>query len=234
YVHEKPKHYSRLRHRRSTMFSPRSCVRTLLRLGGARTPARRPPRKTSTLRLGLEVLETREMLSANFPGYTLSGGNLYQTVGAQQQLIDTSVKDFAVLNNTVVDLHTDQTLQTMNNDGSGKTTVGNNILFLAVAGNGDLVTLNTVGDVNEQPLAEVVGTRPRICNLATQIAIAGNGDVIMFQASTGNLYEHTPGAAYYDSSRICNLVTQFAIAGNADVIMFQESTGNLYEHTQGA
>jgi len=68
--------------------------------------------------LGVEALETRELLSGVVPGFTLSGGNLYRTTGSQQQLIDTTVENFSVANNQVYDLHYNGTLQTINSEGT--------------------------------------------------------------------------------------------------------------------
>jgi hypothetical protein len=89
-----------------------------------------------------------------------------------------------------------------------------------------------VGLVFEHTPGGPVGQDPCIGSGVTSLAIAGNGDVIMFNQPAGALYEHTPGTTG-PSPQIGSGVTQFAIAGNGDVIMFNSSAGLVYEHTPG-
>jgi hypothetical protein len=98
--------------------------------------------KPNRARLVLELLESRELLTGPYPGFTLdSSGNLYNTTGTQPQLIDTAVQNFAVANNEVYDLHTNGALQAMNGDGSGKATLATSVQSFAVAANGTLYWL---------------------------------------------------------------------------------------------
>jgi hypothetical protein len=54
----------------------------------------------------VKALEARELLNATLPDFTLTKGKLYATVAGQKQLLDSSVKSFAVVDNTVTDLRT--------------------------------------------------------------------------------------------------------------------------------
>jgi hypothetical protein len=129
-------------HAMSTTFGKLRChfSKSFRALGGnfaaSSSRGRRSSRRT---RLEVEGLETRELLSATVPGFSLSGGNLYNTSGAQQQLIDAAVQVFAVVNNKVFDLHTNGTLESMDSDGSGKVTLDNTVQSFAIAGNGMVV-----------------------------------------------------------------------------------------------
>ena len=113
--------------------------------------------KCHLARPGLECLETRELLSATFPGYVLDGGgNLYNTAVSSQQPIDTGVQNFTVVNNKVFDLHTDGTLDLLNTNGSGKVISASGIASFAAAPSGRVYALTTGGllmfsDVGHQP-----------------------------------------------------------------------------------
>jgi hypothetical protein len=63
-----------------------------------------PSRQARRSQLSVEVLEGREMMSAN-PAFTLTGGNLYNNAISQTQPIDTGVLNFTVVSNVVYDLH---------------------------------------------------------------------------------------------------------------------------------
>jgi hypothetical protein len=101
-------------------------LRTLKKwFGGrySRTVASRRSAQPRRARLGVECLEARELLSTTAPGLSLSNGNLYSTMAAQTQLIDTGVQTFTVVHNKVFDLHTDGKLERLSPDGSGKVAV---------------------------------------------------------------------------------------------------------------
>jgi hypothetical protein len=66
-----------------------SRIREMLKGGSPSVAHRRHSQRRRTL-LGLEALETRELLSASVPGFSLSNGNLYNTSTSAQ--IDTGVQ----------------------------------------------------------------------------------------------------------------------------------------------
>src|ERR1700680_4520174 len=101
---------------------------------------RKSVRVAHRFRATLEALESRELLSATIPGYTLTNGNLYHTTGAQRKLIDTAVQNFTVVNNKVFDLHTNNTLDSMNSDGSGKRILDSSVVKFVVGSNGNCYT----------------------------------------------------------------------------------------------
>jgi len=83
------------------MFSFSNLLRRCFGLATKHTAKRQPIGRWCSIRLGVETLESRDLMSATVPGFTLSGGNLYNTAISQQQPIDTGVKSFAVVNSTV-------------------------------------------------------------------------------------------------------------------------------------
>jgi hypothetical protein len=78
--------------------------------------AKAPP----SFKLGLEVLERRELLSAtSYPGFSLVNGNLYNTAISQTQPIDTEVQNFGVRSDgNLFELNTNNDL-TLNSPSSG-------------------------------------------------------------------------------------------------------------------
>ena len=117
--------------------------------GGKRsspTGSKRAARRERRARPALECLEARELLTGTFPGFSLdNSGNLYNTTGTQPQLIDTGVRDFAVMSNTVYDLCTNGVVEALNPDGSGKADWDEGVLQMGVTGEGQLFTLKPGG-----------------------------------------------------------------------------------------
>src|SRR5262249_37077155 len=76
-------------------------VRKLLGTARESSPRRKPsaPRKSSSGRVRLEALETRELLTANFPRYNLVSGNLYNTPISPSPPGDAGIQRFAFLDN---------------------------------------------------------------------------------------------------------------------------------------
>jgi hypothetical protein len=96
----------------------------------------------------VERLEARELLTGTYPGFSLdNSGNLYNTGGEQPLLIDTAVRDFAVVNDQVFDLHLDRTLAMLSSDGSGKVTLDGNVQAFVAAGDGSVFDLNVGGSL---------------------------------------------------------------------------------------
>ncbi len=182
--------------------------------------------------LSLENLETRELLSANYPGFNLdSDGTLYHTAGTQRQRIDTGVHQFAVVNDTVIDLHyANNELDSLNTDGSAKLLLRTDVVSFAVAGNGDVVMLDRFGNTYEQWNLHVTRDFNPIGNGVRCIAIAGNGDVIQL-TRLDTTYEHRPGSSGSDQ-QIGSGVQAVAIAGNGDVIQLT-TNGGVTEHVPG-
>jgi hypothetical protein len=151
--------------------------------------AARPPRRP---RLAVEALETRELLSGTYPGFTLdSSGNLYNTTGEQPQLIDTGVWDFAVVNNQVFDLHANGAMESMNADGSGKADWDQGVQQIAETGNGWLFTLHYGGDLS----CFVPGAGNSLWDQGVQqIAETGNGWLFALKPG-GNVYCFVPGGS---------------------------------------
>ena len=116
---------------------------------------RKAPQPRSTV-LGVESLERRELLSATVPGFSLSGGNLYNTAISQTQPIDTAVQNFEVINNTVFDLHSDNTVHSLNSNGSANTTLYTNVSKIAADGTGSVYALNTVNQLFRYTVASGV------------------------------------------------------------------------------
>jgi hypothetical protein len=126
-------------------------------------------------RLGVECLETRELLTTAVPGlitvgpihptgpslvsnYLLSpvapglglagNGDLYNTAGpGLPQLIDTAVQSLTVANNRIYDLHTNGTLDVLNSNGSGLQVLAPSVSQFAVDGTGSVVALEKDGSL---------------------------------------------------------------------------------------
>src|SRR5262249_53846473 len=78
------------------------------RFSGGTKPSPRAARKPQSVRLSVEALERREVLSGNTAGYLLyPGSNLYQQTPSGLVLRDTGVRDFTAPGGTLYDLHTD-------------------------------------------------------------------------------------------------------------------------------
>jgi hypothetical protein len=108
---------------------------------GCRGTPKSVGRAGRTARLGVECLEARELLSGGVaPSYTLSDGNLYQVTATGQTLIDTGVRQFAVVNSKVFGLHTDGTFESMNGDGSMKAVVHQNVKAIGLRNDGQIFT----------------------------------------------------------------------------------------------
>jgi hypothetical protein len=103
-------------------------------------------RKANTRRNkpSFEALETREVLSITVPGFTLdNSGNLYNTSSAQEQLIDTGVKSFAVANSNVYDLHANYAVYHYSGSGNSWATIGGGFSQIASDGQGSIYGLGT-------------------------------------------------------------------------------------------
>jgi hypothetical protein len=129
------------------------------------------------------------------PGFSLSGGNLYNTAGSQQQLIDTGVLDFTVVNNKVYDLHTSGILDSMNADGSAKAQLDTGVESFAVTPQSVVYELNQMqGGVLEQSVTGQPGTFQQIAQgTTTQFAMAPNGTA--YALGTDGVLRYNGGAA---------------------------------------
>jgi hypothetical protein len=148
-------------------------------------------RKINPFRPSFEALETREVLSVTVPGFTLdNGGNLYNTSGAQQQLIDTGVRSFALANNQVCDLHYNSVLESMNSDGSGLVVLDLNVQSFAVNGAGHVVDLETNGGLYEFTAPASTSSWVRLDYNVQSFAVNGAGHVVDLDTN-GCRYEFT-------------------------------------------
>jgi len=75
------------------MFSFCTWLRNLSGIRGSRVTKRQTIRRSS-IPLGVEILETREVPSANVPGFTLSGGILYETEAGNTTKVASNVVNF--------------------------------------------------------------------------------------------------------------------------------------------
>jgi hypothetical protein len=136
--------------------------------------------------LQVECLERRDLLSAGIPGFTLSGGNLYNG----QVQIDSGVQSFTLVNGKVYDLHTN-VLESMNTDGSGKVILDTNVVKFVTDQAGNALTLDAGGnlDVNGVFSASAQG-------LYQSPDVSGNAVAYMFKG--GVLYQYSAGSWVYE------------------------------------
>ncbi len=197
-------------------------------LGGKKkhtSKARRP-------RLGLEALELREMLSASPTGFSLSGGNLYNTSGTQAQLIDSGVQRFAVANSQVYDLHTNGVLESMNADGSGMTTLDAAVQSFAIAGNG-IVALENNGDLHRlAPGSNTLATIGSFGRSST-LFMDPAGSVVILDSSDGHLYRLSPGSDSLETIGKFGLSSPVLMDPSGSVVIFDSSDGHLYRLAPG-
>ena len=114
-------------------------------LGGNR--GRQTSRKPTSRRasLGVEGLETRDLMSASPAGFLLSNGNLYNTALSLTKPIDTGVQQFTVVNNEVFDLHSDGNLHSLNLNGTNNIVQDNWITKFVAGSDGTAYTLGANG-----------------------------------------------------------------------------------------
>jgi hypothetical protein len=166
-------------------------LRALLRemrtnLLGRRATPRHAGGVRRAARLAVECLEARELLSDGVvPGYSLdSSGNLYNTAGAQPQLIDTGVQAIAGTGgSSVFDLHVDGRLYRQDITGT-RTYLDGGVMAIAGTGGTSAFDLHSNGALYRQDIA---GTWLNIDNGVQ--AIAGTGGPSAFDL-------HTNGALY--------------------------------------
>jgi gentisate 1,2-dioxygenase len=186
----------------------------------SRTPARRRPTSARRrTRLGVEALETRELLSATVPGFTLdNSGNLYHTTASGPQLIDTGVQNFAVVNNQVYDLHTAGTLESMNSDGTGKAILATNVHALGQGADGNAYYL-----VGSNVYSSADSSQPWDTDVAA-MAVTASG--VIYELGTGsNLYWQNPATGNWASVAGQNVR---ALGAGADGDAYYLLNGNVY------
>jgi hypothetical protein len=161
--------------------------------------------------------------------FTLTGGNLYNTSGGQQQLIDTGVQAFAVVNNRVFDVHSDSSLQSMNPDGSGKTTLlqngatqlvvgdsGSTAFFLTAGG--ALYSVNPSHGFQQEQIGDASGV--------AQLVVGDSGTTDFARLNDGQVWVrnvNSPWGNYFG-----NDVTQLVLGDSGSTTYFLAATGGLY------
>src|SRR5262249_55668375 len=115
-------------------------------LFGSSSSGRSRPQPRRRPLLELEPLEVREVLNAT---YSLSGGNLDYITSSGQQLIDTNVRSYTVVQNQVFDLNVNGNVNEMASNGSGKHQIGNSVSSLVSDAHGNLFALTFSGAVDE-------------------------------------------------------------------------------------
>jgi ATP-dependent protease HslVU (ClpYQ) peptidase subunit len=213
------------------MFATRRWLRNLLGFDGARKPARRALRKATSVRLAVEPLEHRELLSGNPSTFFLDKTeNLYQNTSSGQLLVDTGVISFAVTSDgTLYDLHNGGGLYSLQNGIWSNGPIDTGVTSFAVAP-GTLFDLHNGGGLYS--LQNGIWSNGPIDTGVTSFAIVGNGDVADLR-NNGQLVEET-AAGPGTWTTIDNNVYSFAIAGNGDVVDLHTmgtAAGNLYEQT---
>jgi hypothetical protein len=183
----------------------------------------RARREKPRARPALECLETRELLSASFPGYVLSNGNLYNTAISSQQPIDTGVQSFAVVNNIVYDLHTGGTLDRLNPDGSGKIISDTGVEAFAVSPLGVVYELNNMqGGVLLQSVTGQRGTFQQIAPGNTvSFFMAPDGTALAFGAD--GVLRRNAGAAGGNCTQVLGTEVTFSDElQNCDWLVLQQ------------
>jgi hypothetical protein len=186
------------------------------RLFGGTRSSKLASRKSRSVRLGVEALETRELLSATVPGFSLNSGNLYHSAGSQQQLIDTGLQDFSVVNGKVYDFHTDGTLKALNGDGSGKAVLQTGVTKFEAGPSGQCYTLDAAGNLDVNGVLGWSHTK--------DFALGSEGTLYKLDTS-GNLGSQSPGGNWHT---VMGGVTGFALEAsniayaNGSYVVFQD------------
>jgi hypothetical protein len=203
----------------------------------AKSPVQSPVRQARRARLDVECLEMRDLLSTSVSSFTLdNSGNLYHTVGRQQQLIDTDVRTFAVSNSKVFDLHTAGTLEVLKSDGSNKFTSATGIASFQAVPSGPVYALTTGGSL--EMIAPGSNVPRVIATNVSQFAVADNGQMVYILEYNGQLYARSNGARHAGGNNgwvyQYGDVEQLAVADNGHTVYGLEYNGQLYARSNGA
>jgi hypothetical protein len=187
-----------------------------------------PHSRAGRVRPQLECLEERSTPA----GLTLTNGNLYNTVAGQTKLIDTGVQSFAVVNNEVIDLHVNGTLERMNNDGSGKATLATGVQTLMQSSQGSgapSITILTGGQLEQSNYGLTFST----INLGGPVTEAAAGqkgtarEALYALRSDGTLFEETtPGTWFAPWTPNHGEIVQL-VADTTGEVYFRDTTGGL-------
>jgi hypothetical protein len=217
-------------------------------------------RRVQRVRLGLEMLETRELLSATplppnaiLPAanqplvanatsvavtsdgtvYALeSNGDLYDaTTGVQ---MDSGVSSFAVAGNgMVVDLRNGRLAeQTAAGSASAWTDLDDGVSSFAVAGNGMVVDLRN-GRLAEQTAAGSASAWTDLDDGVSSFAVAGNGMVVDLK-NDGSLYRYASGSSVPAEIGKFGLTSTLCMDPGGSAMVLDSSDGSLYRLAPGS